>query len=56
MRSTSWPAPTTKAPDLEEIRECMLDGGCPATDDCWVELDGTCPHGHPSWMIALGMI
>ena len=31
-------------------------GGSEATDGCWVEIDGVCPHGHPSWFIQYGMI
>ena len=44
------------APDLDTLMEYMDEGGCEATDGCWVEPDGTCPHGKPSWLIALGMI
>lgn len=52
-----WPEPTTEQPDLETLEEWMWeDGGCEATDSCWVEPDGTCPHGHPSWLLKLGLI
>lgn len=44
------------APDLDTLMGYMDEGGCEATDGCWVEPDGTCPHGKPSWLIALGMI
>lgn len=27
-----------------------------ATDGCIVEPDGMCPHGHPSWLVRLGLI
>ena len=51
------PRPTTSQPDMDQLEEWgILDGGCEATDGCWVEPDGTCPHGHPSWMIVLGLI
>ena len=43
-------------PSLEELEEWMDEGGCEATDGCWVEPDGTCPHGKPSWLIVLGLI
>jgi hypothetical protein len=33
------------------------DGGCEATDGCWVEeRDGVCEHGQPSWLVALGLL
>jgi hypothetical protein len=31
-------------------------GGCEALDGCWVEPDGTCPHGKPSWLLVLGYV
>jgi hypothetical protein len=43
-------------PDIETLMEWMLDGGCEATDGCWVEPDGICPHGHKSWLIVMGLI
>jgi len=52
-----WPAPTTDTPDLETIEEWMWeDYGCEASDGCWVEVDGRCPHGHPSWLLRLGLV
>lgn len=51
-----WPQPTVPTPDLETIEEWMWeDGGCEATDGCWLEPDGICPHGHPSWLLKLGL-
>ena len=34
------------------------EGGCEAAcpHGCWVEPDGTCPHGNPSWLLKLGLI
>ncbi len=43
-------------PSLEQLIAWQAEGGCEATDGCWVEPDGTCPHGKPSWLIVLGMI
>ena len=43
-------------PSLEQLIEWEAEGGCEATDGCWVEPDGTCPHEKPSWLIVLGMI
>ena len=46
-----------RRPSLEELqRQVEEDGGCEATDGCWVEPDGTCDHGQPSWLLALGLI
>ena len=43
-------------PTMEELEEWMDEGGCCATDGCWVEPDGHCKHGKPSWLLVLGMI
>jgi hypothetical protein len=46
-----------RRPSLEELqRQVEEDGGCEATDGCFVEPDGTCNHGQPSWLVALGLI
>ena len=46
-----------RRPSLEELqRQLEEDGGCEATDGCFVEPDGTCDHGQPSWLLALGLI
>jgi hypothetical protein len=45
-----------KRPTLKQIEEWMEEGGCQATDGCWVEPDGECEHGCPSWMIELELI
>jgi hypothetical protein len=46
-----------RRPSLEELqRQVEEDGGGEATDGCWVEPDGTCDHGQPSWLLALGLI
>lgn len=46
-------------PDLDTLMQWMIeDGGCEAAcpHGCRVEPDGTCPHGHPSWLIVMGLI
>lgn len=43
-------------PSIAELESWMNEGGCEATDGCWVEPDGTCPHGCKSWLLVLGMI
>ena len=56
MEGKKWPEPTTKEPEIETLMEMEADGGCEATDGCWVETDGECEHGHPSWLVAMEMI
>ena len=53
---TVSPEPTTDPPDMETLEEWMWDGCCEATDGCVVEPDGRCPHGHPSWLLKMGLI
>ena len=43
-------------PSIEQLLAWEQEGGCEALDGCWVEPDGTCPHGQPSWLRHLGMI
>jgi hypothetical protein len=46
-----------RRPSLEELqRQVEEDGGCEAIDGCWVEPDGSCEHGQPSWLLVLGLI
>jgi hypothetical protein len=55
--SKKYPEPTTDEPDLEQLEEWFYeDAGVEATDGCWIEPDGTCEHGHPSWLLKLGYI
>ncbi|MGV0985062.1 MAG: hypothetical protein ACOYB2_10935 [Limnohabitans sp.] len=43
-------------PDDEQIEEWVMDSVCEATDGCSVEPDGRCEHGHPSWLLRLGLV
>lgn len=45
-------------PSIEELTEWMNEGGCEAAceEACWVEPDGHCEHGKPSWLLVLGLI
>ena len=45
---------TMKPPSLTTMEKWAEDGKCKATDGCWVEPDGVCPHGCQSWMLKLG--
>ena len=51
-----WPEPTVEEPMAENVWENFDEGRCEATDGCWVEPDGVCPHGHPSWLLYWGLI
>lgn len=51
-----YPPPTTPTPSEEQIEEWTYDSVCEATDGCDIEPDGICPHGHPSWLLRLGLI
>jgi hypothetical protein len=51
-----WPVPTVEEPDEDQLEAWMIDDVCEATDGCIVEPDGMCPHGHPSWLLRLGLI
>lgn|GEM_PF-2195672 len=48
--------PIADEPDIETLMAQEMEGVCEATDGCLVEPDGVCPHGHPSWLLHLGLI
>jgi hypothetical protein len=48
--------PSVPVPSTDDLSEWMNEGGCEAIDGCWVEPDGFCEHGRPSWLIYMGMI
>ena len=48
--------PDFDEPSMEQLKDWMMDSGCEATDGCWVEHDGTCPHGYQSWFLVMGLI
>jgi hypothetical protein len=55
-KPSRWPDPTTEEPDWETLEDWIMDGDCEATDGCFIEPDGVCPHGHPSWLLKLGLM
>jgi hypothetical protein len=56
MRS-KWPEPTVERPAQATLDAWLWAGhGCEASDGCWTNLDGTCPHNHPSWLLRLEQI
>lgn len=52
----SYPTPTAAEPTFDELEEWVNDGVAKATDGCYVEPDGTCEHGHPSWLLKYGIV
>mgnify|MGYP001599027735 CR=1 FL=1 len=49
-------SPLGEKPSIEKLFQWFLGERCEATDGCIVEHDGTCPHGHPSWLKYLSLI
>ena len=47
-----------RPPSIETLMEWEAEGGCEAAcpHHCWVEPDGRCTHGKPSWLLKLGLI
>ena len=43
-------------PSMKRLEGWISDCGCEAIDGCWVEPDGECEHGFPSWLRGLNMI
>lgn len=57
MRPEEYPTPTAKMPKTATLERWLIsEGMAKATDGCKVEPDGVCPHGHPSWLVRLGLI
>jgi hypothetical protein len=56
----TWPEveeESARPPSVEDLWNWVDEyGRCMATDSCWVEPDGTCEHGHKSWLLELGLI
>jgi hypothetical protein len=50
------PGPRQEPPDIETLMMWESEGYCEATDNCRVEPDGICLHGHRSWLLELGLI
>ena len=47
---------TFDAPPMSTFTAWTVDSVCDALDGCTVEHDGTCPHGFPSWLRAVGLV
>jgi hypothetical protein len=50
LRQSKYKKPTRKQPSEATMSKWLFDGVAKATDGCLVEPDGTCPHGHVSWI------
>ena len=46
----------SKPPSITTLERYVSDGIAKAIDGCRVEPDGTCQHGLPSWLLAMGYI
>ena len=60
---TSGGAPAPKSekrarrrPSMATMERWIDEGVAKALDGCSVEPDGTCEHGSPSWLLAMGLI
>ncbi|KQO97325.1 hypothetical protein ASF33_07400 [Methylobacterium sp. Leaf92] len=51
-----WPDPTTPEPDFVTLAQFLFEAVAETTDGCLVAPDGLCRHGHPSWLLRLGVI
>lgn len=51
-----WPDPITPEPVFVALAQFLFEGVAETTDGCLVEPDGICRHGHPSWLLRLGVI
>ena len=46
-----------RRPNIELLAQWDYeDGGCETPCGCWVEVDGHCEHGNPSWALLVGLI
>jgi hypothetical protein len=55
----TWPEKDEPAqpPAVQDLWDWLDEyGKCLATDGCWTDVDGTCEHGHPSWLVVLGLV
>lgn len=47
---TAWPS-------LKTVERWLDEGGCEATDGCWVTKDrNACEHYRPTWAYVLGVV
>ncbi|CAO4132571.1 hypothetical protein [Methylorubrum extorquens] len=51
-----WPAPTSPEPAFVTLAQFLFEAVAETTDGCLVEAGGICRHGHPSWLLRLGVI
>lgn len=56
MTDPNYLEPTEDEPNDDELDFFVFDGVARATDGCDIEPDGICEHGHPSWLLHLGLI
>jgi hypothetical protein len=51
-----WPDPTVPEPDFITLAGYLFEAVAETTDGCLVSPDLICRHGHPSWLLRLGVI
>ncbi|MBX9933272.1 MAG: hypothetical protein K2Y56_17345 [Methylobacterium sp.] len=51
-----WPDPTAPEPDFITLAGYLFEAAAEATDGCLVAPAFICRHGHPSWLLRLGVI
>jgi hypothetical protein len=56
MPRFSYPKPKRKEPSMKTMHRWDRAGKAKSTDGCTVEPDGLCCHGHPSWLLVMGII
>lgn len=56
IETVEYLEPTIDEPSFDALQAQEFDGIVDATDGCHVEPDGTCEHGHVSWLIYLELI
>lgn len=62
--ATNYPKPVTTPPTedelLEDLKAAVMDDKVSfetsCSQGCEVEADGTCSHGHPTWLRRAGLI
>jgi hypothetical protein len=58
----AWPEPTIAPPTQDEVLDQLEDAVMDrevhfeTSDGCTTDQDGTCEHGHPTWLVRAGLI
>lgn len=52
----AWPEPAVPEPDFVTLAGFLFEEASDTTDGCLTTIDGICRHGHPSWLLRLGVV